>query len=194
RRGSSPVRRSAACRRCRARWWSGPNTQRGSPGQRRKGARRWRSSATEGRRHNPPAGPEAAPPGRGGGPSPPRGDPSDEATRQSRNAPDGDPMVVVVVVEVTVVVLPHVQSGLQAVKAPPALDGGQVRLPGGSHCSPGSRVPFPHGGAVVVVVEVVDEDVVDDEVVVEVLVPGFLSEGTQRSARRLHSPRRERRS
>ena len=43
----------------------------------------------------------------------------------------------------------------QATKDPPGLDGGHVRLPGGSQPSPGSIVPLPQRGAVLEVVEVV---------------------------------------
>src|SRR5262249_38830410 len=39
--------------------------------------------------------------------------------------------------------------------APPGLMGGQVKLPGGSHCSAASRCPLPQTGGVVTVVVVV---------------------------------------
>jgi hypothetical protein len=84
----------------------------------------------------------------------------------------------------------HVHAPLHAVNAPPALLGGQVRLPGGSHCSPGSVTPFPQSGAVVDVVSVVDVveveaagavDVDEVDVVVVVGALGFFSDGTQRA-------------
>jgi hypothetical protein len=84
------------------------------------------------------------------------------------------------------------QSAAHSVKAPPGLVGGQVRLPGGSHCSPGSGMLLPQRGAVVEVVDVEDvevdasidvEDVEDVDVVV-VLAAGFFSDGTQRNTGR----------
>src|SRR5262245_27298463 len=51
--------------------------------------------------------------------------------------------VVEVVDVVVVVVVGHVQSWLQARKAPAGEPGGQVMLPGGSHCSPASTTPSP---------------------------------------------------
>src|SRR5262245_21938398 len=52
-------------------------------------------------------------------------------------------VVEVVDVVVVVVVVGHVQSWLQARKAPAGEPGGQVMLPGGSHCSPASTTPSP---------------------------------------------------
>jgi hypothetical protein len=65
--------------------------------------------------------------------------------------------VVVVVsgaVVVVVTMFAQMQPSRHVVKAPPGESGGQVSLPGGSHCSPSSRVPLPHAGGVVVVVVV----------------------------------------
>jgi hypothetical protein len=70
----------------------------------------------------------------------------------------GAPVVVVVVVTgVVVVVAPpgQTQPGWHSRSAPLGeLGSGHVRLPGGSHCSPGSGLPLPQdgGGMVVVVV------------------------------------------
>jgi len=66
-------------------------------------------------------------------------------------------VVACTVVEVVLVVgiVGHVQSWLQGRKAPAGEPGGQVMLPGGSHCSGGWRMPSPQTWAVVVVVEVV---------------------------------------
>jgi hypothetical protein len=111
-------------------------------------------------------------------------------------------VVVLLLVDVdeVVLVVGHWQVGPHARKAPVGEEGsGQVRLPGGSHCSLGSIAPLPHSGAVLVVVlllvellVLVDDDElvlvvvmrtlldVDDDVDVEVVVaPGFLSDGTQ---------------
>ena len=68
-------------------------------------------------------------------------------------------------VDVVVVGTPgHVQSGRQSRLAPPADDGGHVGLPGGSHCSPGSRNELPHDDGRLVL----DEE--DDEVVTTTVV------------------------
>jgi hypothetical protein len=92
-------------------------------------------------------------------------------------------VVVVVTVVVVVVVAPgHTQPGWHSSMAPPGELGGQVRLPGGSHCSPGSSVPLPHvGGAVVVVVVGAVVDVVDGWVPVVVVVVAAQPPGTQAS-------------
>src|SRR5437879_5816161 len=44
--------------------------------------------------------------------------------------------------------------------APPGELGGHMRLPGGSHCSPGSTIPLPHTGPGTVLVVVPGADVV----------------------------------
>jgi hypothetical protein len=98
-------------------------------------------------------------------------------------------VVVVTVVPVTVVVEPavvvvvvtagHRQLKAHGTNAPAGEPGGQVMLPGGSQCSPGSITRLPHGDNVVVVVPVV-------VVVVVVVVGGwFLRDGTQNSWRRM---------
>jgi len=85
---------------------------------------------------------------------------------------DDEDVEVDVVVVLLLDTLGHVQSPLQ-MKAPVGLVGfGQVALPGGSHCSPGSITPFPQVGAVDVVVDVVVVTVTDvtvDDVVVVVV-------------------------
>src|SRR5262245_55532859 len=57
--------------------------------------------------------------------------------------------LVLVVTMVVVGAFEHEQSLRQVMNTPPALE--QV-LPGGSHCSPGSRWPLPQSGTVVLVV------------------------------------------
>jgi len=83
-------------------------------------------------------------------------------------------MVVVVVVAPTVVVVVppgQMQPGWHSSIAPPGDEGGHVRLPGGSHCSPGSSMPFPHDGVGTVVVVVEAPVVVVEENTVVVVVP-----------------------
>jgi hypothetical protein len=71
-------------------------------------------------------------------------------------------LVVAMVVLVVVVATPpgQVQSARQSRLAPPGELGGHVALPGGSHCSPGSRNELPHEDGRLVLDEDDDEDVV----------------------------------
>ena len=66
------------------------------------------------------------------------------------------PVVVLVVTSMVVVVVPpgQMQPGWHSSIAPPGELGGQLRLPGGSHCSPGSRNPLPQLDTIVVLVVV----------------------------------------
>jgi hypothetical protein len=79
---------------------------------------------------------------------------------------------VEVLVDVVVVVGAPGQRQVSphAVNAPPGLDGGQERPPGGSHCSPASTIELPQiGPTVVLVVDevlVLEDVLVDDEVLV----------------------------
>jgi hypothetical protein len=89
-----------------------------------------------------------------------------------------DVLVLVAVELVEVLTDGHVQSARQSApvalpsNAPPALPPGHVMLPGGSHCSPGSRCPLPHSGTVLDVLVLVDDVVVcdDDVLLLDVLV------------------------
>src|SRR5690242_14093705 len=71
-------------------------------------------------------------------------------------------VVVVVAGAVVVVVVPpgQTQPGWHWSIAPPGDGGGQLRLPGGSHCSPGSRIALPHEVGIVLVVVVLTTVVV----------------------------------
>jgi hypothetical protein len=82
--------------------------------------------------------------------------------------------VVLVVARVLVVVgTPpgHVQSARQSSMAPPGDAGGHVGLPGGSHCSPGSRNELPHDDGGMLVLDEDDDDVVTVTVVVVSVLP-----------------------
>jgi hypothetical protein len=98
-------------------------------------------------------------------------------------------VVLKVVVVVVVLVVGHWQFASQISPGPNAPHG----LPGGSQSSPGSTVPLPQSGLVVVVVLVVVVAVtvvVEPSVVVVVGVAGFFSDGTQRSIARRTVSRR----
>jgi hypothetical protein len=77
-------------------------------------------------------------------------------------------VLVVAIVLVVVVATPpgQVQSARQSSMAPPGDVGGHVGLPGGSHCSPGSRNELPHDDVGRLVLE--EDD--DEDVVVTVTV------------------------
>src|SRR6185295_5663542 len=86
---------------------------------------------------------------------------------------------------VVVVVGPpgQTQPGWHSSNAPPGeLGSGQFRLPGGSHCSPGSTVPLPQDGGVVVLVVVDAVAVVVVAVIVVVGSPGQTQPGRQSSS------------
>jgi hypothetical protein len=80
-----------------------------------------------------------------------------------------DDDVLGAVLDVTVVPPGQRQLALHATNDPPGLDGGQLRLPGGSQPSPPSSVPLPHSGAVLELVDDVVVTVVLAELVDEVL-------------------------
>jgi hypothetical protein len=83
----------------------------------------------------------------------------------------GTEVVVVVsgAVVVVVTMFAQRQPSRHAVNAPPGESGGQVSLPGGSHCSTPSTVPLPQTGDGAVVVVVVTVVVVDAATVVVVV-------------------------
>src|SRR6266481_5380813 len=67
--------------------------------------------------------------------------------------------------------------------------GGQVRLPGGSHCSPASRTPLPQTGVMTVVVVVLAVLVVVVVIVVVVVARHSLSSvRVQLSRQRMKAP------